>query len=138
MNKLGTLAVVSIVVSAACVAATAQIHKGKTRLALTKQIMVGLVHPNYSAIEKLAKDIPANEKAWDTLATNAALLNEASHLLMDDGRCPDANWEKAAQQLRKGSGAVLAKIEAKDAASVVIELKAMTQACVACHAAHKD
>ena len=138
MKRLGTLGVVVIVVSVVAVAATAQIHKGKSRLAITKQIMSGLVHPNHAAIDRLAKEPPADAKAWEALGTNAALLNEASYILMDDGRCPDAEWEKATQKLRTGSAAVLAKIQARDTAGVAIEFKAMTQACVACHAAHRD
>lgn len=127
---LSTLAMVSAV-------ATAQITKGKTRLALTKQIMSGLVQTNCAALGKGTKEAPADEAAWTALATNAALLNEASYLLMDDGRCPDADWANAAKALRAGSAAVLAKIEAKDAAGTVAEFKTMTQACGACHKAHK-
>ncbi len=127
---LGTLAMVSTV-------ATAQIMKGKTRLALTKQIMSGLVQTNCAAIGKGTKEAPADDKAWEALATNAALLNEVSYLLMDDGRCPDADWANAAKALRAGSAAVLAKIEAKDAAGTAAEFKTMTQACGACHKAHK-
>lgn len=138
MKRFGMLGVVVGVVSAVAVAATAQMHKGKSRLAFTKQIMSGLVHPNHSAIERLAKESPTDAKAWDALGTNAALLNEASYILMDDGRCPDAEWEKATHKLRTGSAAVLAKIQAKDTAGLAIEFKAMTQACVACHAAHRN
>lgn len=127
---LGVIAVVSTV-------APAQIKKGKTRAASTKQIMGGLVQPNCAAIGKGTKEAPADDKAWDALATNAALLNEASYLLMDDGRCPDAEWANAAKALRAGSESVLAKIEAKDAAGVAAEFKTMTQACAACHKAHK-
>ena len=127
---LGALAFVSTV-------ATAQIKKGKTRAATTKQVMGGLVQTNCAAIGKGTKEAPADDKAWDALATNAALLNEASYLLMDDGRCPDADWANAAKALRAGSEAVLAKIAAKDAAGVATEFKTMTQACAACHKAHK-
>ena len=57
--------------------ATAQVKKGKTRLALTKQIMGGLVQPNCGALGKGTQEAPADGKAWAALATNAALLNEA-------------------------------------------------------------
>jgi len=119
------------------VAGNAQIKKGKTRAALTKQIMSGLVQPNCSAVGKAAKEAPADDKAWAVLATNAALLNEASYLLMDDGRCPDADWAKAAAVLRTGSEKVLAKVEAKDMAGAAEEFKAVLDSCKACHKAHK-
>lgn len=124
------LALVSVV-------APAQVKKGKTRLALTKQIMSGLVQPNCAALGKGTKEAPADDKAWESLATSAALLNEASYLLLDDGRCPDVDWANAAKTLREGSAAVLAKLEAKDTAGAAAEFKTMTQACGACHKAHK-
>ncbi|MFO0817985.1 MAG: hypothetical protein U1A77_08590 [Pirellulales bacterium] len=140
MKTYGILVVVVVVVvaSAVAVVAMAQNDKKKSRLASTKQIMSGLVHPSHEAIEKMAKEMPVDAKAWDALATSAALLNEASYLLMEDGRCLDGDWEKASQNLRTGSAAVLAKIQDKDRAGVDRELKAMTQACVACHAAHRQ
>ena len=93
----------------------AQVTKGKSRPAATSQIMAGLVQPNCAALSKGLKDKPADDKAWKAVAINAALLNEASYLVMDDGRCPDATWANAAKTLRECSTAVLAKVEAKDA-----------------------
>jgi hypothetical protein len=42
-------------------------------------------------------------------------LNEAGHLLMEDGRCPDKDWAAATKTLRECSSVVLAKIADKDA-----------------------
>ena len=127
---LTTVAVMSIV-------APAQVKKGKTRLAQTKQLMSGLVQPQCAAVGKGTKEAPTDDKAWASLATSAALLNEAGHLLMDDGRCPDADWANAAKVLRESSAAVLAKVEAKDAAGAATEFKKLTESCGACHKAHK-
>lgn len=134
-----SLSAVLALVAVASVAtfATAQIKKGKTRAALTKQLMSGIVKPHCGALGEGAKQAPTDDKGWEALATNAALLNETSYLLMDDGRCPDAEWANAAKALRAGTEAVLAKIEAKDAAGLATEFKAVTQACAACHKAHK-
>jgi cytochrome c556 len=137
MKKFLSASLVIVCVLAVSVVASAQAKKGKTRAASTKQVMSGLVQPNCAALGKGAKDAPADDKAWEALATNAALLNEASYLLMDDGRCPDAEWANAAKALRAGTEAVLAKIAAKDQAGVATEFKAVTQACAACHKAHK-
>lgn len=125
------------VIATICVAGTAQVTKGKSRLALTKQIMGGLVRPNCAALGKGTEKAPKDDKGWAALATNAALLNEAGHLLMDDGRCPDGDWADAAKTLRECSAAVLEAIENKDAEGAQGAFKAMTKACGACHKAHK-
>jgi hypothetical protein len=117
--------------------AVAQVAKGKTRLAKTKQLMGGLVRPNCAGIGDGLKEAPKDDKGWDDLATKAALLNEASYVLMDDGRCPDKTWADAAKALRDGSAAVLEKIEAKDAAGAKSAFETMTKACGECHKAHK-
>jgi hypothetical protein len=118
-------------------AASAQVKKGKTRLLLTKQLMGGLVQPNCKALGDGLKEAPTDDKGWAALATKAALLNEASFVLMADGRCPDGVWAEASSTLREGSAAVYNKIEAKDAEGAQAAFKAMTQACGACHKAHK-
>lgn len=119
------------------VQASAQVKKGKTRLATTHQLMEGLVAANCKALGDGLKSTPADDKAWKHLATNAALLNEASYILMDDGRCPDAVWAGAATKLREGSAEVLGKLEAKDVDGAKAAMKSMTQACGECHKAHK-
>lgn len=124
-------------VSWLAIGVTAQVKKGKTRAALTKQIMSGLVRPNCAALGKVAKTAPADDKAWAALATNAALLNEASYILMADGRCPDGKWLGATKTLRLASAEALEKIEAKDAEGTAAAFKKVTQSCAACHKAHK-
>src|SRR5579862_412459 len=66
--------------------AHAQKTKGKTRPALTKQLMKGIVAPNCGDLKKA---LDAETTNWDDVALRAAVLNEAGHFLMDDGRCPD-------------------------------------------------
>lgn len=129
-----------LTLSAACLCsltATAQIKQGKSRLITTKQLMKGLVAANCGALAEELKKSPTEETNWDAMATQAALLNEASYLLMDDGRCPDADWANAATTLRQGSAELVAKLTAKDAAGAQAALKTTTQACGACHKAHK-
>jgi predicted aminopeptidase len=137
MKKLACLAVAGALTACLSLGAFAQVTKGKSRPLKTRQLMAGLVRPNCVGIGDGLKEAPTDDKAWDDLATKAALLNEASYLLMDDGRCPDGTWADAAKALREGSAAVLAKIEAKDAAGAKAEFEAMTKSCGACHKAHK-
>ncbi len=103
MKKLLGAGLTLVLVVIFSVTATAQVKKGKTRLLQTKQLMGGLVKPNCAGIGDGLKEAPADDKAWEDLATKAALLNEASYILMDDGRCPDADWANAATALREGS-----------------------------------
>jgi hypothetical protein len=137
MKKVLSLAVVLGLITALSVNAATQIKKGKTRPLTTKQLMSGLVKPQCSDLGEAMKTAPTDDKGWEDLATRAALLNEASYILMDDGRCPDADWAGAAKTLREGTDALLAKIEAKDAAGAQEAFKSATASCAACHKAHK-
>lgn len=114
-----------------------QVKKGKERPLLTKQLMSGLVRPNCADLGKELKAGPSGDKAWAALATKAALLNEASYILMADGRCPDATWAGAAKTLREESQKLIGAIDKQDAAAANTTFKAMTAACATCHKAHK-
>jgi hypothetical protein len=111
--------------------------KGKTRPAETKHLMAGINGPNCSALAKLLKAGPADDKAWADAVRHAALLNEMSYILMDDGRCPDKVWAGAAKTLRECSAKVLEAAQAKDAAAAQEAFKKMVGACSTCHKAHK-
>lgn len=137
MKKLLVVGMVLAVVAMFSVAGLAQVTKGKTRLLQTKQLMGGLVRPCCAGIGEGLKKGPADDEAWTNLATKAALLNEASYVLMDDGRCPDGVWANAAKKLREDSATVLEKLDAKDPAGAQKAFKSMTKACAACHKAHK-
>ena len=137
MKKIKEIVVVLGVVSLLSVGLSAQVKKGKTRVLTTKQMMSGLVKPNCSGISEGLKTAPSDQKGGDELVTKAALLNESSFTMMDDGRCPDGEWAAAATTLREGSAAVLAKIEAKDAAGALEAFKTVTGSCASCHKAHK-
>lgn len=141
MNRLRTIALVGL--SGAALLAfvgTATVwaqQAGKTRPLKTKQLMKGLVAPNCGALKKALDAGPADDAAWEALAINAALLNEANHVLMADGRCPDAAWAAAAKTLGGCSDEVLKAAEAKDVEKAKTAFAALTKACAACHKAHK-
>jgi hypothetical protein len=137
MKKLICAGIVCSCVCLLSMNGMAQVKQGKTRLLKTKHMMKGLVASNCGAIAEGLKTAPADDKAWEALAVNAALLNESGYLLMDDGRCPDADWANASKALREASAAVLAKVEAKDAAGAQEAFKGVTASCKACHTVHK-
>jgi hypothetical protein len=117
----------------------AQVKKGKARAMKTAQWMKNVMKPQCEALKKGLDAGPSSDDAWSALAANAALINEASYLLMDDGRCPDGVWAEAASKtLRNGSADVLKAIEAKDVGAAKAAFGAMTKACAACHDKHKE
>lgn len=134
-----SMLVTALAVGAVMVAAVAdaQVKKGKIRPATTKQLMNGIVQPNCAAIGAAVQQAPADDKAWENVATSAALLNELSYTLVEDGRCPDADWANAVTTLRTASDTVLAKALAKDHAGLAAEFPKLTESCGACHKVHK-
>jgi hypothetical protein len=117
----------------------AQVKKGKSRPMKTAQWMKGVMKPNCDALKKGLDAGPADDKTWEELGVHAAVINEGSYLLMDDGRCPDGTWADAASKtLRQGSADVLAAIVAKDLSAAKASFGNMTKSCKACHDAHKE
>ena len=117
----------------------AQVKKGKVRAMKTAQWMKNVMKPQCEALKKGLDAGPASDDSWEALSVNAALLNEASYLLMDDGRCPDGVWADAASKtLRQGSTDVLKAIKAKDVAAAKSAFSGITKACAACHEKHKE
>lgn len=115
--------------------ADAQKTKGKTRPTSTKLLMKGLVAANCGDLKKA---LDAKEVNWDDVILKASLLNESGYLLMDDGRCPDGEWAKAAKALQAQSAEVLAKADAKDLEGAKTAFGELTKSsCAVCHAAHK-
>ncbi|HAM73167.1 MAG TPA: hypothetical protein DCM86_16140 [Verrucomicrobiales bacterium] len=117
----------------------AQVKKGKSRPLTTGQLMKGTIKPHCEGIKKGLDANPADDKAWAEIALHAAILNEATYTLMDDGRCPDGVWADATTKaMRDGSADVLKAVEAKDVAAGKAAFGAMTRSCKACHDKHKE
>ncbi|MBM3840435.1 MAG: cytochrome c [Verrucomicrobia bacterium] len=118
---------------------TAQVKVGKTRPMKTAQWMKGVMKPHCTALKDGLNAGPSKDETWAELAVHAVLINEASYLLMEDGRCPDGVWANAAgKTLREGSAEVLKAIEAKDVAAAKTAFDQMTKACAACHDKHRE
>jgi cytochrome c556 len=96
----------------------AQVKQGKARPAKTGALMKGIVKPHCTDLKKALDSTPATDEAWDAITTHAAILNEISYSLMEDGRCPDGVWaDSTTKQLRAGSADLLKAAEAKDLAA---------------------
>ncbi|MGV3773444.1 MAG: hypothetical protein ACO1QB_11120 [Verrucomicrobiales bacterium] len=115
-----------------------EVKKGKTRPLSHKQLMKGMVKPHGDAIKNALEKPPTDDKGWADLAMHAALLNESSYAMMEDGRNVDAKWEEAAvKHLRLGSEQIITAVEQKDIGAVKTAFGAAMRSCKACHDVHK-
>ena len=115
----------------------AQVTKGKERPLTTKQWMQAVHKVHCGAIKKGLEAGPSDDEAWAEIALHAAMMNESSHVMLADGRCPDGVWADACKTLEAGSSQVLEAVEAKDAEAGLKAFGAMTKSCGECHSAHK-
>ncbi len=135
---VGLLAV-GLLVAVAVSTSIAQVEKGKTRPMRTHDWMEGVMKPQSSALKEALDATPANDKAWAEVTMHAAILNEASYVLMADGRCPDDVWANAASKtLRDNSAALLVAAEAQDLTAAKKAFGATTAACKQCHDKHRE
>ncbi len=138
ISKLSTF-ITLLAVSYAISAGFAQVKQGKARPAKTGALMKGIVKPHFGDLKKALETPPANDEAWDAIATQASVLNEISYALMEDGRCPDGIWADAStKQLRSGSADLLKAAESKDHAAAKKAFGTLAQSCKACHDKHKE
>ncbi|MFN7922394.1 MAG: hypothetical protein U0Q16_19985 [Bryobacteraceae bacterium] len=117
--------------------AVGQIQKGKTRPLETKVWMKAVNQNHCGALAKMLKAGISDDKGWAEAAVHAQMLAESGHVLMADGRCPDATWANASKDLREGAEATLKAINAKDSAAASTEFQKVLGSCKSCHAAHK-
>jgi cytochrome c556 len=119
-------------------AVPAQPQPASQRLASIKHLMQGLVLPHFTTLEEAVKTPPEKVTDWQRLESSAVLLNEASFMLLDEERAPDAVWEKAVLKLRVGSVQAFEAVQRKDVDGLPVALKAVSTACIDCHAAHRQ
>jgi len=119
------------------VVAWSQVKKGKVRPLETKTWMKTVNGPHCSALAKMMKAGPADDKEWEAAATHAQMLSESGHVLMADGRCPDAIWAEASKTLQDASGDMSKAVAAKNTADAQAAMGKILGSCKSCHAAHK-
>lgn len=106
--------------------------KTKVRVADAHYLMEGIVASNCGALKKA---LAAED--WKKIAFHNAMLNEGGHVLMADGRCPDAEWAKGAKTLQECSKVLAGKVKDKDLEGARSAFKALTKGCGTCHKKHK-
>jgi cytochrome c556 len=106
--------------------------------AKTSQLMDGMVRPAQMAINAAAKEAPADDKAWKSVATTAALLQESGQLLKTTGRAKDQDvWMKDADALITAAAAVQKAAEAKDHAALQAAAGGIGATCQGCHRVYR-
>ncbi len=110
---------------------------GKTRPAKTGTLMKVLHRPALDRIEQGLKASSPNEAGWEAIYEQAAILNEMSFVLMDDGRCPDKIWGEACGKMREGSWAIMVATDRKDVKASRAGAGIVKAACGSCHRTHK-
>lgn len=137
MKNLSVLVLLGVACGVS-VAAVDQPPKAENeRLATVHQLMEGLVHPSYLALEEAVKKGRLDGRTAASLTTKSALLNEAGFMLVDNKRSRGETWDDAVKQLRRESAAMTSKIKARDKEGALASLEALTNACVNCHAAYR-
>ncbi len=138
MNRKQLLMFLAACMVAASLPMIAQVAKGKTRPMETKILMKAVNGPQCTNLAKALKAGPADDKAWADIVMNAQMLNEAGHILMADGRCPDKAWADASAKLREGSEAVLKAAETKNTQAAMDALNnSVLASCKGCHSVHR-
>jgi len=115
----------------------AQVKQGKARPLQTKTWMKTVNGPHCSALAKMMKAGPADDKEWEAAAVHAQMLSESGHVMMADGRCPDAVWAEASKTLQDASGEMSKAIAAKNTVEAQAAMQKILGSCKGCHAAHK-
>jgi dihydroxyacetone kinase len=126
------------------VAAPRQQPPAQTPFATVRQVMLGLVIPasttiyqaagTVSTLEGTVEKAPKDDKEWEVVAANAALLVEASHLLRTDGRgVADETWTGAAADMEAGARNVLTAAQAKNVDALLDKGGEIVASCDRCH-----
>lgn len=137
MVMVGSVGVLAAILALAS-QGMAQVKQGKSRPLTTKNMMSGLVKPQYVALNTaLQGSGPADDAGWTAAISSAELLSESGYMLMEDGRCPDATWAGASKSLQDASATLLTRLKAKDAAGARDTMMLISGSCKACHTAHK-
>lgn len=122
----------------ASVSLNAQSSDKPRRVASAGDIMVGIHKVHCGALKKALDAGPKSDKDWETAGVHAAMMNEAGHVLMQDGRCPDKVWADACATLRNGSDQAAAAFKRKNLDDAKAGFKAMIGSCKACHSKHRN
>ncbi|MHC4876494.1 MAG: hypothetical protein ACYTGL_08340 [Planctomycetota bacterium] len=137
MNTRFVLCLATVaVVAALAIPGNAQ-KKGKTRPLTTSQMMAGLIKPQLTTLKETLEAGPKDDDAWKAVATSAALLNESSYLMMDDGRCPDKTWSDACIMLKDATIDILKQVDARNGKAALAGVDGVIASCKHCHAEFK-
>ena len=110
-----------------------------TQVASTKQIMAAIVKPSMDGIGATVKaGGPKDDKEWEAVQRNAAILAEAAQLLELGNRPPDHDgWMKSSQKLQEVAQASAKAAQAKDAEALKAAAGNIGGSCKGCHSVYR-
>lgn len=113
-------------------------------VATVRQLMLGLVIPasqkiydaagTVSTLEGTVERAPKDDREWEIVGANAALLIEAAALLTAEGRSlDDPVWTSSSDDLAAGARSVLEAVKAKSVDGLLEKGGEIVAACDRCH-----
>jgi len=108
-------------------------------VASPKQIMAGIQKPAMDSMMTINKaGGPKDDKEWELVEQQAAVLAETAQLLLMGARPKDEDvWPKSSMRLHTAAGSSVKAAQAKELPSWQASLNAMGAACRSCHNVHR-
>jgi hypothetical protein len=103
-------------------------------VATISEIMDAITLPYSDNILYIERNPPKNDRDWETLQMQAAMLAESGNLLMMKGRAKDdGQWMKDAKMLVDAGTAAVKATRAKDMQAVLALNEQIVNSCITCH-----
>ncbi len=108
------------------------------KAASVQAIMAYMVKPANGLIKEFREaGGPSAKEEWQEAFSAIAMINEATQLIMMDGRPKDDVWNEGAKKVIAGSRDAMMGAYRMDAGGYGSGLKAMGAGCKTCHDVHK-
>ncbi len=119
-------------------AAESQQEHAYKKAASVHDLMEYMVKPAMDKIKAFGEaGGPSGKDEWQKAFGAVSMVNEASQLVLMDGRAKDDAWKDGAAKVVAGSREAMMGAYRMDAAGFNSSLKAMRGGCKTCHDVHK-
>ncbi len=114
--------------------AGAQLPRGPALVGSVNDIMAKFIYPVGDEVFYINRNLPQNEKEWNSYEARMLMLAESGNLLMMPGRAKDQDrWMRDARLLVDAGTAAYKAARARDVAAIEKLNDQMYNACVVCH-----
>ena len=102
-----------------------------------QDVMDAMVIPTSAALWNVAREAPADERAWEELESAAVLMGEAGNVLLMEGRLVDDEvWRTTSRSLAEAGRAAFLAARARDVDGVIDAGNLAVDSCELCHERH--